>query len=57
MMPLNLQSQFNKNLVWDCYATPQVKVMQFLFVDSFALNSRFKAVLAASPVFFAVHFR
>jgi hypothetical protein len=30
--------------------------MQFLCVGSFACNSSFKAVLAASPVLFAAHF-
>jgi hypothetical protein len=31
--------------------------MQFLFVGSFAGNSSFKAVLAASPVLFTAHYR
>jgi hypothetical protein len=31
--------------------------MQFLFVGSFAGNSRFKAVLAACPEFFTAHYR
>ena len=43
--------------MWDCYATPQVKVMQFLFVGSFAGNSSFKAVLAASSVLSTAHYR
>jgi hypothetical protein len=31
--------------------------MQFYFAGSFAGNSSFKAVLAASPVLFTVHYR
>jgi hypothetical protein len=43
--------------VWDSYAAPQLEVMQFLFVGSFAGNSSFKAVLAASSMLFTANYR